>query len=188
MKRIAFFVILLGFCVTVNADLIITSGGVELPNEVPLIGTFWITLNLEIPAGSSISDYDLSLNLCDWQGNLSQMDFFINTNQVTFPLPMLLPGAFVGTPGPHSLGIMGYNGSPVNGPGVVIQNLEIQVGIASDVYLKIISNGSTTIDGIPIPAGTVVKTLLMHQVPEPITLTLLVLGGLFIIKRKRRAL
>ena len=60
----------------------------------------------------------------------------------------------------------------------------------NDVTVLLTSGGINvvnpdTMDLSTIPAGTILDTLIIHQIPEPMTMALLGLGGLALIRRRR---
>jgi len=71
----------------------------------------------------------------------------------------------------------------------LVDLLEVECLTEGDVTLDIVFSGTTSIDGTKyysteVPVGTVVHSLLIHQVPEPATVVLLSLGGLLLRRKK----
>ena len=73
----------------------------------------------------------------------------------------------------------------LEGPLVLMKELYIHCLDWTGVVLEIISQG-LEVDGEYIEPGTLMHTLTIHQIPEPMTIALLGLGGLFVLRRKKR--
>jgi hypothetical protein len=65
--------------------------------------------------------------------------------------------------------------------GLVIHCLD-----TTDVILTVRVTENTVINGETIPIDTVLHTLTIHQIPEPATMALLGLGGLFLLRRRKK--
>ncbi len=189
MKKILALILLLGFTASAQAGLAITFDGFPMSEIMLKPASTTATFDLVLESGSNISDYmlDFKLFIAGTSQLTSDVEFL--TSHTTFPLPMSYPGTFFGTPGPQSFSIYGSNsGNPVNGPGIIAQNIVLHclnAGVA-ETELKIISAGGTIINGQNIPAGTVMRSLMIYNAaPEPMTLMLLGLGSLYLIRRKK---
>jgi hypothetical protein len=73
----------------------------------------------------------------------------------------------------------------VTGPQDLFWSVYIHCLDETPVVLSVIAQAGTNLDGEFIPAGTVLHTLLIEQVPEPATIALLGLGGLFLMRRRK---
>jgi len=184
MKKYLVLLLILGLATASQANLVIQSGGATV-TEVTLAPSESITIGLFTTTGS-ISDYTLDLKLVDPKtGALTGFGEMI-TGNVAFPAAMMFTGAWVGTPTANNGRITGSNfGIPLSAPQSIMTGLVIHCLGLDEVELQVISAGGTTIDAASIPAGQVIGRLLIHQIPEPMTLMLLGLGSLFLVRRKK---
>jgi hypothetical protein len=65
-----------------------------------------------------------------------------------------------------------------------MQKLVLHCLAAGDVTLTVTALEGTKLDGVWI-TDEVLHTLIIHQIPEPMTLTLLGLGSLILVRRKK---
>lgn len=82
--------------------------------------------------------------------------------------------------------ITGGDFSPVPGPLTIMDGLLFHCVELTDVIIDLHVTGPTIIDGQPIPESTILDSIIVHQIPEPMTVALLGLGGLFLLRRADR--
>ena len=109
-------------------------------------------------------------------GDLSKLDYF--TNQ----WPGYYLDVWIGNAGyakPPIDGIAGFVGDSSGAPftGIIVDPIDFHCEALGDATITLLSS----------PAGniwTLEDTLIIHQIPEPMTMALLGLGGLFLRRRK----
>ena len=191
MKKLLFFMLVLGLTSFAQAGLVFTIDGVEQPAEITLMPSEYVELDLELPTGS-ILGYDITYQLTPY-GDVPGDAELITTGYgdigpIMFIADFDIDSTIVGTPTAHTVEITGSNlFSPLAAPQTIMLDLVLHCLGEGDVLLEVISMGGTTVDDEQIPPDTVMHTLLIHQIiPEPMTVALLGLGGLFALRRKKR--
>jgi len=183
MKKFLVLLLVLGIATCAQAGMIFTVNGEPQPAEITLKPSETVELDLEWTQGS-VSDYTLDYLLTPVPENPGQAEF-IHTGTV-FSGGWFVGNGYVGDPLPQSFEVSGSNfGIPYTAANFGFQGLILHCLGVGDVLMTVVTPGGTIIDGVPIEPGTVMHTLLIHQIPEPMTLTLLGLGGLFLARRKR---
>ena len=119
---------------------------------------------------------------------LSNARASLDGSGATFPTVFDLPG-YVTKDTPQAVGVTAANflSPAVSGPAVLVDNiiLHLEANCYSLILLDLVAVGSgTVLDGQTVPAGTSLDSTLFF-IPEPITMTLLGLGGLALIRRRR---
>lgn len=204
MRRSMVLMLVLGFAAGADAGLTFTVNGVEQPEEITLRQSEAVSLGIELYTGSLLYpdlDYILSNAQAEfiWDGYID--DYGNEFGPIEFPAPFEVdPGLLISEPQRVTIGAyidlftLGYQnssvqspiilGGPVLAPATIMTDLVLHCLEPTDVILEIISNG-IEIDFEFIPPGTVLHTLTIHQIPEPMTIALLGLGGLFALRRKK---
>ncbi len=193
MKKFLLLMLVLGLATSAQAGLIFTINGDETqPDEVWLVPSQILELDLELDAIQTISgitlDYVLSNAQAEFITDGASRPEYPGLTDIEFPSDPLfdLDGT---TPIVRPQLVQITTGQLFNpalqGPLVLMTELYVHCLDASDVILQIISQGST-INGEFIAPGTIMHTLTIHQIPEPMTIALLGLGGLFALRRKKR--
>ena len=100
--------------------------------------------------------------------------------------PPVLEGApgFAGYFGPDQASSFGYNeivGIDTAVPGVTANG----AGIWAEILFHCDGPGDVIIDLMDDTLGVIIDTVIVHQIPEPMTMSLLALGGLGLIRRRR---
>jgi len=199
MKKFLLLMLVLGLATSAQAGLIFTVDGIAQPDEIGVPGDQWypilpsdiIELDLEISAGSNTAGYKLDYVLTNAQARfitdgasgqypdlpvMTDIEFpavFDGKGKVTNNLPQLV-----------TITAGQVISDPVEGPAVLMKELYVHCLDSTTVILEIISQG-TYVDGVFIEPGTLMHTLTIHQIPEPMTIALLGLGGLFALRKRK---
>jgi hypothetical protein len=199
MKKFLVLMLVLGLSSLASADvvqspLIFTVNGLPQPDEIWLTPSEIIELDLELPDGHNIRGFTIDYILSNAQAELitdgasgQYPDIEEPMTDIEFPSDDLfdLKGS---TPIVEPQLVRITSGQlfnpPVEGPLVLMRELYVHCLDTTDVILEIVSMG-TEIDGITYEQGALLHTLTIHQIPEPVTIALLGLGGLFALRRKK---
>ncbi len=194
MKKVLFLLLVFGLTSAANAGLIevvnaafeFSVNGEPQPAEITLVAPSGeVTLDLKLLAGHTLGNLDFTWNLSNSQAELlysgitlASYDFGLSVNVNSNAQSVRIAGGNIMS-GDHS------------GPEVQVDNLILHCLEDTDLVLEVIYSGTTKIDGVSyFPAewdGTVLHTLIIHQIPEPATIVLLGLGGLLLRKRRKLA-
>jgi len=191
MKKFLVLLLVLGIATAANAEvvgLVFTVNGLPQPPEITIGPSQSIEIDLEIAASHTNSDYTLNYDLYAPGTDIpTQLAEFVTTG-AAFPnaSSYMFGSGFAGPRTSVHFQISGSNfGIPINGPAIIMNGILIHCIGPGDVLLKIVCQGGTKVDGQDVPFGTIMHTLLIHQIPEPATLMLLGLGSLFLARRKK---
>lgn len=190
MKK--FLVLLIVFCLAsmAQAGLVFTVNGAPQPAEIDLNPSEILELDLELTAGSTIAGYQLMYTLSNEQAELiddgasvSYPDIEEPMTDIEFPWASFMAGKVnsrddVGVRSWVEITASNF-GNYSAGPLVLMRELYVHCLEETDVILTIV--GVADLDGVEGVA--VDHTLIIHQ-PEPMTIALLGLGGLFLRRRK----
>jgi hypothetical protein len=183
MKKLLVVVLVLGMASVASADLIFTLNGEPQPPEITITPSDTITLDLHLATGENILQYQLMYELSN-----EQAEFLIDG--VVFPWESLAAGKLGNY---DDDGIMSWVEfaasnlfSAAPGPLDLMDGLVIHCLDTTDVILTVRVTENTVINGETIPIDTVLHTLTIHQIPEPATMALLGLGGLFLLRRRKK--
>ena len=195
MKKLLILVLVLGMTSMANAGLIFTVNGEEQGPEITIGPSDIIELDLELSAGSNIMGYAISYSI-EGYADLAELITDGATGSypgitepmtdIEFPWGSDLDGKVNNDPPPSDYVEItaGNFFNPSDGPLTLMEELYLHCLDCGDVVLTIAAYGNSVIDGQTIPGGTTLHTLTIHQVPEPATMLLLGLGGLFLRRRK----
>jgi hypothetical protein len=180
MKKLLTLLIILGLASVTNAGLVFTLNGEPQPDEITLESPSGeVELDLELGSGT-IRAYDLIYELSNSQAELI-------SSGATYPALFDLQGyAIVTSPQKLEITASQLFTPDLAAPQTLMQGMILHCLEPTDVVLTIstIGTGGNFWDGADVEPGTVLHTLLIHQVPEPMTIALLGLGGLFLRRRK----
>jgi hypothetical protein len=184
MKKLLVLALVLSMATMASAALQITAGGDRNATEITLLPSDIIELGIwtdaQISAGigesggwglviSNVATISGGVSLFPTEPGISIFDDIVGN--LGLPVPegtngvggmILITGVIANIPGQADI----YNGITIhcNGPGDAV----ISLVLANDDY----------------SAFTVVDSIIVHQIPEPFTMGLLGLGGLFLRRRK----
>lgn len=195
MRRVIAGVLILLFASFAQGGFIFTVNGEPQPDEIFMFPSDVIELGLEIGAGHNIEGYTLDYTL-----SYAGARFITDGASGSYPdLPPMTDIEFPADDVFEVDGTMPINepqlvritsgnvfGGPVDGPLVLMRQLYIHCLEGIDVVLEVTYAGITILDGVEIYPGPVAHTLTIHQIPEPMTMSLLFVGSIFILRRKRQ--
>jgi len=181
MKKLLILTLVLGMAALANAELIFNVNDEPQPDEITICPSDMIELGLELAEGQDILKWAFEYRLLNEQAELI-------LDGTVFPWQSMFPGKIASSDGEGivSWAVMGADNfmTAADGPLVLMEGLMVHCLEPTDVVLEIRVASDTVIDGEPIPIGTLLHTLTIHQIPEPATMLLLGLGGLFLRRRK----
>jgi hypothetical protein len=198
MKKLLIFMLVFGWASVASAHFIFTVDGEEQPAEITLDICEVIELDLELSADEYTSGYDLMYALSDTTAELitdgatwGPENGYPDLTDIEFPVVFDFKGKVVQQPDPQTVEIAAGQlmSDPVGGPGILMKELYLHCLGDGTVTLTITVAAYTDVGTDPyfpevIPDGTLLHTLIIHQVPEPATIALLGLGGLLLRRRK----
>ena len=187
MRKLIVLMLVLGMASLANATpyvggLLFTVDGVEQPDVITLAPSEAVSLDLHLLAGFTMDGYTLDYVLSNAQAELIITGGY-GYNPISYPADPLFD--FDGTEPivtPQMVQITSSQmfSPAINGPQDLMVDLLIHCLDTTPVTLTIISQAGTKINGENIDSGTVLHTLGIVQIPEPMTIALLGLGGLFL--------
>jgi hypothetical protein len=186
MKKLLVLMLVLGMASFANADLILTINGSPAPDAITLTTSETIELDVDLVQGETILGYDLSVVVSNAQGALSSLDINLHPENGFLIVPKMvkdLPQEYRFTGGD-------YPGMPgKDGPLILLSGLMFHCEEATPVEITLVSRG-VLLKETGQPAfeeygdGYVFDRIAVTQIPEPATMLLLGLGGLFLRRRK----
>ena len=197
MKKVLALLLVLGMASMASATISLSVNGQPNPGTIELQESDHITLDVTLDPGFAGGEIRILLD-----NEYGELDWSAMTLQQTYPSQYIPPpvdytvmsdwslawGITAGTtPGPQSIIIDGGNTSATAVTVVDMTLVDLLdfhcVGIGN-VVVTLVSGGINMDDGFS-PAGTVLDRLEIIQIPEPMTMSLLALGGLALIRRRR---
>jgi hypothetical protein len=184
MKKLLVLMMVLGMASLANAGLILTIGGEPAPDEITLKPSDWIEIDIDVTADHTCFAYDVALQLSNAQAKLD-----LQMGPIGFPTEFFFAGAIIGDPTAQSVRVSAsqfMSGTDVAGPAVLVNNVLLHCEEDTDVVLALVVKDGvgTVVDGQQLTTGDILDSILIHQIPEPMTMVLLGLGGLFLRRRK----
>ena len=176
MRKLLILAVVLGMASMANAGLSLVVGGVESGAEITLNATDSIWIGIYDDTGST--QFDAVVTIAEESLGVPEAGgSWTGGNNVYSP--PAIPGAYNSPWGPTPYGNVWYlvGSAPItNMPGIGLQSdYEFHCDIpGDDVVINLLASDLVT----------VLDTLTIHQIPEPITIALLGLGGLFLRRRK----
>jgi hypothetical protein len=176
MKKLVALILVLGMSSLASAELIVTVNGEPQPDEITLSTSEMIELDLEIAAGQDILGATI-----EWTLSNNQAEFVYGN--VEFPVAFEMPPVTTGDPQRYYMSGAQLVQPKIDGPAVLLQGLMVHCLEITDVILTVEAQAGT-IDGSWQPIE-LFHTLKIVQIPEPMTVALLGLGGLFLLRRRK---
>jgi len=209
MKKLLVMLVMLGVASMAQADLMLTVNGQDAEGQViELLPSDYIEIDVEVPTVPAIyvGSYDVALVLSNDQAEFDPLPEWVSGfpsghwENIAFPEVFTMAPSTVQSASPQYIRIMGTNNYAVGDyayPGEIIMNaLMLHCLDGTDVVLDLVvadAAGMVVVDyttGEPVSityeTGQVLGSVTLHQIPEPATLALLGLGGLF-LRRRRKA-
>jgi hypothetical protein len=212
MKKLLVLMLILATASVANAGMKLSVNGQPAPDTITLATSDTITLDITVDSGTLYMGGDLEISLSNGQGSLDDSEMTFLTKPLTrqyFEDPPL--GWYNGNRnwdiqwsvalGTDTYKIMtgGNNiGTSSNSVGsyTLMSGLVFHCDEATDVIIDLIAYGTVgyvlyTGDppadaglGVIYTKGTIIDSIHVTQIPEPMTIVLLGLGGLFLRRRK----
>ncbi len=194
MKKLIVLLLVLGLASVANAHFIFTVDGVEQGPEVWIAPSEIIELDLELSADEQSTCYDLYYVL-----NNNQAELIVDgasgsypglppMTDIEFPTTTTYQGKYYVDDAQHVEIYQGTaSGEVMPGGSVLMRELYLHCLEPTDVTLTIEVYDVTKVGPVgdePIEIGTILHTLIIHQIPEPATMLLLGLGGLLLRRRR----
>jgi hypothetical protein len=197
MRKLLALILILGMASMANAALELSVNGQPAPPEITLQPSDWIELDIHCPTGE-LGGADLAIILSNPQGHLvwDGMTFIelIGLGRggvVYYEGPWDGPWQTQASSTPHEVYFNGGNASlNAQAPFVLMQGLMFHCDEPTDVIIDLVAISDVVYydaAGNPIPEyeqGTIIDSIYVIQ-PEPMTLSLLGLGGLALLRRRR---
>ena len=191
MKKLLVLLVVLGMTSFAGAELIFNVDGEPQPDTIYLNPSETVEIGLGLAAGENILKYTITYSLSNEQAEFVFPDpqdiGGLSVYGLEFPWASMFPGKVSDY---DDVGVMSWvkiaadnfmQATP--GPLTLMQGLILHCTDNTPLTMTVTVVGDTTVDGQSIPIDTVLHTLNIVQ-PEPMTIALLGLGGLFLRRRK----
>jgi hypothetical protein len=182
MKKFLTLLMILGLAFGASGALIVTIEGIPAAAHDPIIlePSDTIEFDLELTDGSTCNGYTIDYVIDNLQAEW-------DTSGIAFPEQGFDFDGKINTP-PSTAQLTQISAGnlfspPVSGP-ILMNGLLLHCLEATDVLVTVVVSSTTQVDGVEIPIGTVLATVPITQIPEPMTIALLGLGGLLLRRRK----
>jgi hypothetical protein len=180
MKKLLVVILVLGMASIANAGLVLSINGVEAPPEMTILTSEVITLDIMVPDGQNITGGSMEIILSNQQAQLDNAGRWFPANDLFGFFPFYVLSESTG-----HIEITGGGLTPVAGPITILDGILLHCVESTDVIIDLHATGIVTVDGVSYQESTIFDTIILHQVPEPMTVALLGLGGLFLLRRRK---
>jgi hypothetical protein len=193
MRNVLSLLLVLCLAVAANAALVVTINGIPWDQHPPIVlePSDVIELDLELTGGDFCNGYTVDFIIDNQQAEWITDGRLPGTAHIAFPEDGFDFDGKVAVP-PSAAQLTRVTAGnlfsgPVAGP-VLMKDLYLHCLEDTDVIVEVVIGGTTQVgptgEVVDIPIGTVLATIPIIQIPEPITVALLGLGGLFLRRRK----
>ena len=187
MKKFIALVLVLAMASVASADLLLSVDGMPAPDEITLLAPSGeVTLDIMLMYPQNMTGGQFEIRLSNSQAELLyEPDTFpSNATHWMFDWYTMVKDS-------SHIEITGGDFGPVTPPAdpgylVILDNVILHCLSETDVIVELHVTGATTINGEVIPVSTVLDSITVHQIPEPATIALLGLGGLTLLRRRRK--
>jgi hypothetical protein len=195
MRRVIAGVLVLLFASLAQGGLVFIVDGEPQPTDILLYPGEVVELGLELESGQNIFSYNLDYILSSdgvcfiTDGASGSYPDLPPMTDIEFPTVFDWPGMITINETQQVRIQAGQLLTPaLNGPLVLMDELYMYCSEPfAEIMLTITNAGGTIINGETVPPDTVMHTLTIHGIiPEPMTIALLGLGGLFVLSRRKR--
>lgn len=178
MKKFLVLLLVLGLATAAQAGLVFSTNQNPDTTEITVAPSDSVFLAISTVT-DTITGYEIDYKILSGKGELV-------TAGMTFPAVFDFASTMVGSGTPEQIKLTGsqFFGAPLAAPQSIMTGLVLHCTGPGDVILQILISGTTVVGTTTLPLG-VIKTVLIHQIPEPMTMMLLGLGSLFLVRRKK---
>ena len=199
MKKLLVLVLVLGMSSLASAAYMqLSVDGLPAPDEITLDESDTVILDVTVLPGFASGTFAVAvdgLGSIDWSSQVIDPYYRVIPSVVSLPWTLAWKFPSNQPPSPQLLVYEGGNiltdppYQSVVDPRTLIDELLFHCDGYVDVTITLMSRGlnvaPTEETKDYIDNGTVLDTLIIHQIPEPMTMALLGLGGLALIRRRR---
>jgi len=181
MKKFLVLALVLGMTSMASAVIQLSVNGLPAPDEIVLAPSDTIVIDIMVMDGHNVAVFDWGLNLSNDLGKLDAAD-------ITFHQFDLAGKVLEGNAQRLRMGGGNIFSPAVEGPAKIVDEILFHCEGEGDVIvdLVIVDQAGNIIDGESnLQDGHILDRLIIRQIPEPMTMALLGLGGLALIRRRR---
>jgi len=175
MKKLLIIALVLGFASLANAALVLNYEGDATGGK----------LGVNLSEVEKLWGTDLKVVVSDGAGTIGEATTFASFTGAAVALAPVA-GNNDSMRRYSGAAIPGFGGGPIQGPAEIIGGMPVAVDGFMTINLVLVANGTVLGEASDTPAGPEMDTVVDSiTIPEPMTMTLLGLGGLALIRRRR---
>ena len=180
MKKFIALILVLAMASVAQAGLFLSVDGVQAPDTIYLTPSATVMLDIMVGPEQNITGGTFEIVLSNAQAELlhDNMTFPDNGEFGFFPFYKLSSSA-------QHVEVTGGGLTPVDGPLTIVDNVILHCLDETDVIIDLHATGIVTVDGVSYQASHIFDTITVVQ-PEPATIALLGLGGVALLRRRRK--